>query len=549
MQEDDLGRSLLSEISALKTKRQVIEDIMKESANLLYPLLIDIDGTLTEDSLFASKHYSGKPKSYLEIAANALTTNTMSPSVDWLQLGMASSEVMSDRASLEYFEIARKVIMESFYVTDIYRKVRLLWKYGQVQGTAFLYDGLGSDDKTIEYILWHPGDTFVELGPNSRPTKIALRQKMLVSDIVGRQSFYEPTKEMVDEAKSGAEKEYNIWVYIRKNREGDYIPGFDNSKAYSVFHVVETGDVLYESPADAVPGVLFQPEPIPRMDYSWCKGFHIYREALQNNRIRKLLMKETNEILDPALMVPISDEPFSRKPGATNFIIPRSDGFVYPKRIIDPVDLSTPMLILNEIDQSIRTIFMVDFYTALTSKTNRKTAQEVSGLMNEMGSLVIPDVIDMERNILSPLVRHRLWLLMSLGRLDEPSNMIKKHMKESGLTVEFLGVLSQAQRYSYTVGKNLRAISEVFNPVYQQMPDIYDWVNQEGYINSSLSGLGCPTEMIRTSQEVSSIRQARIQMRAMAEQQQQAMELMTKGAKSAEQGSPAEKIMSEEANG
>lgn len=538
---DEEGKQAISRIDEMKSERKSeAEPWWKDVSEVLIPRLSDLDGTKTSEALLAPGFYDSQGRSSLEIAGNAVFSLMVGHDVDWLSFGMFNNpDVMRDRASREYFDRMRIAVLDVLYANGFYENVKPAVETAMSIGTTCttVTNELGSED--INYILWHPGDTFIRKGGDRRIGEVAIRQNVRYKDLFGRYENLPP--KIVENITKDPNGKTDIYYYINKLANDGTNPLTEFGMKYYIIHVSEDGDILHSSGLKNLPGSFWTFEADPRMDYGLCPGYHTLRDLMQNNKIRKMLLQETEKRIKPPLWVPEQgSSQLHAEPDSINYF--NGDPSLFPRNVFQETDVSLAFTIKEEINNIIRTRFYTDFFLAVMSKTHRRTAQEIAATQNEVGSQIGPLVYGVERNFLAPQIKRTLQIMHDLGKLPEPSNKIMQNTSDFPLEVKYIGPLSLAQRYQYHTVKNTQLLNEVLIPAAQLDPASVDYINIGRLVQESAMGVNGGFGVIRDEKEVEKIRTER-QAAQQAQMQAQLQQEALKQTGTAEQGSPAEAVM------
>ena len=185
-----------------------------------------------------------------------------------------------------------------------------------------------------------------------------------------------------------------------------------------------------------------------------------------------------------------------------------------------------------------------DFFLALSASTNRKTVAEVQGVIAE-GNTQIAYLVQTVESYLMSQVRRYMTIMVEQDKLPEPPNVIKQAVKSGDrFGIRFIGPLSKARRFLYTVGQDMRMVQGVVAPLadidQQAVLDRFDSGEMISRAQQFMSG---GKSVIRTPEEAEEIKRQREFQQMMMMRAQMAMEAL-KQDKRPEVGSPSESVMS-----
>ena len=358
--DEELGKDLLKEIVGLiETRDSDIVPVWKQIAEVIIPELADLDGTKTIDALLAPGFYNGSARAYLETTSNAIYSMICGPGVNWIQFGIGDDiELMRDLEVRKYFDDLRIIVLNRLSQDGFYDIAKPAIKYALSIGTVVVTVTREPESPQIDYILWHPGDIAHSTDKGGRTDGITIEQKVAIKDLM---DYEIPDSMRKDFEKGNGDKEVTVWLYFRKNREGEPLETDTGNFPYTLYQILETGHVIHSSGMHSMPGPAWQFEKTPRLDYGLCPGYYILRDILQSNKLRKIILKETEKESNPALWVPRHSDAFFTEPGSINYH--DGDGSTMPRRVFDTADLTNAQIANQEIDQIVRTHLLVDFFS------------------------------------------------------------------------------------------------------------------------------------------------------------------------------------------
>ena len=161
-----------------------------------------------------------------------------------------------------------------------------------------------------------------------------------------------------------------------------------------------------------------------------------------------------------------------------------------------------------------------------------RTAAEISERRNEKLTQLVPMLGQLHRGVFRPLIDRTFRMMWAQGLIPPPP----PELEGKRLTVEYVGVLAQAQRAA-AAGPVERLIATVL-PAVQAMQDpaLLDKIEWDNALDVVATALGAPARVVRSNDEVAAIRQARAQAQAQAAQ----LEAMKEGAQAAKNLSQAD---------
>lgn len=260
-------------------------------------------------------------------------------------------------------------------------------------------------------------------------------------------------------------------------------------------------------------------------------------EAIGDARALQTLEKRAGQVVDkisgPATQFPSSlkNSPVSLQPNSHIF----TDGLgpaqaVRPVYVPDPRALDSVELKIRQHERRVEQAYGTDMWTMFANDpTGKMTATEVLQRREEKMLMLGPYLQRLEEELLDPLVNRTFQIMLRAGLLPPPP----RELQGIELKVEYISVLAQAQKLIGIQGA--QELTGLVSSVVQlqaaagQVPDALDKLNTDQLVDDFGEMLGTPPELVRSDDQVASIRQQRAQRMA----QQQAMQQLQQGAETA----------------
>jgi hypothetical protein len=253
--------------------------------------------------------------------------------------------------------------------------------------------------------------------------------------------------------------------------------------------------------------------------------------ALQQAEKRKSQM--VDKIVNPPLRGPssLSNRRVSLLPGDVNYV-----DTAMPGQTLAPVyeiNSNAPAVIeatIREHETRIKTAYYADLWLMLSQADGEMTAREVVERREEK-LLQLGTVLErLQNELLNPLVDRVFGILQRRGKLPKaPPELSGKPLR-----VEYISIMAQAQKLLGTTG--IERLAGFIGQVAAVKPEILDKFDVDATVDEYSEMLGVPAGIVRTDEEVATIRAQRQQM---AQQQQQAAQ-MQQAAETAKTASQAD---------
>jgi hypothetical protein len=187
---------------------------------------------------------------------------------------------------------------------------------------------------------------------------------------------------------------------------------------------------------------------------------------------------------------------------------------------------------IGDLRQAIRQYFFVDQLELKESPA--MTATEVQVRYEMMQRLLGPTLGRLQSDFLDPMIQRTFNILLRAGRLPEIPQSVKA--SAAHMDIDYLGPLSRAQRTDQVASTerwlmNLAQLAQV-------LPDMLDIPDPEQIARQIAQMLSVPAKMLRSTDEVAEIREARAAAQA-AQIKAQQMQMQGEGMRAIGEGASA----------
>ena len=250
------------------------------------------------------------------------------------------------------------------------------------------------------------------------------------------------------------------------------------------------------------------------------------------NKAQELKLKAWAKLVDPPLMV--------RSEAVLGGVQIRSAGITYVRDMdsIKPLteiagDLKTADMEEEKLRGSIRRMFFSDQLQMQDGP--QMTAYEVQVRYELMQRILGPTLGRLQVEYLNPLINRIFWIRLRASEKDSPYRKLYAWCTQKGvpLDVEYEGPLAKAQRLAES--SSMQRYWQIILPLTQVFPNIVDNIDADFMAREHASSVGTPAKMLRTTDDVRTIRNAKAQVAA----QQQQENTMLNTSKAVGQAAPA----------
>jgi len=232
-------------------------------------------------------------------------------------------------------------------------------------------------------------------------------------------------------------------------------------------------------------------------------------KSLQHMQVRKA------EAVDYMVRVPLSaplsmkNQGVQRLPGGVSF----GDGEVRPAFQVN-MNLQHLLLDIQDTRQRIQQTFFTDMFLMIAdNRRSGTTATEVAELHEEKLLMIGPVLERLHNELLDPLIEITWDAMVRAGRVPQPP----EELQDMELKVEFVSMLAQAQRAVATSSVD-RFVMSLGAVAQLGKPEVLDNFDEDRWADDYADMLGVDPNLLRTDEEVGTIRQGRAQQQMAAQQ-------------------------------
>lgn len=253
-----------------------------------------------------------------------------------------------------------------------------------------------------------------------------------------------------------------------------------------------------------------------------CPGMTALGDILQLQQQQLRKGQAIDYMVKPPLQVPTSlknNDDSDFLPGGVTYVDTVGPGNAV--RSAFDVNLRLDHLLgdLQDVRTRINSAFYADLFLFLSNVQGLKgqmTAREVAEIHEEKLLMLGPVVENIETDGLAPVVDITFDACMEAGILPPPPPELAGGMD---LNIEFIGLLSQAQRAVSMAGVDRIISATASIAAAKQDPSVWDKIDTDKVIDKSANHLGVDPEIIRGDDEVAAIREGRAKQMAAAQAQ------------------------------
>ena len=465
---------------------------------------------------------NGSPSKAVNTLAAGLQGGLTSPARKWFSLILDDDALMDYKPVRVWLDDVRDKILDVMGRSNFYVATQSLYKELPSFGTSAMI--VEADPETVARC--RPltiGEFYISLNSQYRPDCLVRPFNMSARQLVekfGEDKVSHQVKRSFDDNKS--EKTFPVIHMIQP--VGAFKYGSKNS-------IYEYESVYFEYQEDTVgeagflreSGYFSKPFIAPRWEvtgtdtYGDCPAFDALADIKMLQAQEKLKLQVFGKYVSPPMKAP---ESMKSKGGSVI-----AGGVSYG----DDLEQFTPLYQVNpnfemiefmndKVIRRISDFFFNDLFLSLLGSDREMTAREVAQRNEDKLILLNPALVQMESEMLSPLI-DRYYSILEDAELLPP---IPEELQGQQLKVEYTSLLAQAQKLMGL--SDLEQMTNYIGGVAELFPEARDKFNIDEAVDEYSKMLGVAPRVIRSSEEVQRIReerQAAQQAAAQREQQSQ----------------------------
>lgn len=531
-------QKLLRRVSALETERSSWVSHWQEINRVLLPRTGQFFATdanrgnrRNQDILDSSATYA------IGTLAAGMQSGLTSPARPWLKLETADTELMNVKAVSSWCDQVTQRLRTIFSRSNTYKALHGM--YGELGAYGTTGAVVLPDFRDV--IRFYPltiGEFCISTDDRGEVNTLSRHFQMTVGQIVGRyvrrgrdESEWDWSK--VSQHIKNAWDNHNVdnWVpvyHLVQPRQDRDIRRADNRNMPFESVTFEAGGnddkLMSESGYKRFPSIITRWETIGQDIYgSNCPGMVALGDIaqLQHEQLRKA--QGIDFQVKPPLQVPfaLKNQDSDFLPGGVTYVDQVGPQNAVRTAFDVQLDLQHLVLDIQDVRARINRAFYADLFLFLSNLSGVKgqmTAREVAEIHEEKLLMLGPVVENVENEQLAPLVDIAFDAAVEAGILPPPPPELLAEGEGAELNVEFIGLLSQAQRAVSMAGVDRLVGAVASIAAAKQDPSVWDKVDTDEIIDKAAGYLGVDPEIIRGDDEVAAIREQRAEaMRAQAQ--------------------------------
>jgi len=465
----------------------------------------------------------GDTGNYLDLLASGLMSGASSPARAWFKVQPNDPQLADNYEVINYCDEVTKLLLRVFSSSNTYNTLHAIYKELALFGISadIVYEDY---NKGIKHHLLTAGEYCVDTNADGDIDTLYRSFELTTIQAVKAFGFDVLPHEIQSAYNRGDLSTYWQFIHAIEPRVDRDVNALDSkNKAWASYYVSLNGrpQIIRESGFDYFPCIIPRWDTVGGNNYgiSPCMTVLPNVKQLQQETLRKAEL--ISYYTKPPLQAPNSarQNPISLASGAINFTQNTSTDLAIKPIVQSVGDLNALTADIQQIKNSIRSQLHVDLFQMVGSTAgDRRTTVEINALQQEQMLALGPVVERNQNECLGRLVEITYRRLLEAHKLPQMPDVLQGQE----LKIEFTSVLAQAQK-----AVDINNVDRFFSALAsagQILPEIYDRLDADGYVDEYRDRLGVAPKILRSKQEAEKIRQQRAQAQQQQAQQEQAMQ-------------------------
>lgn len=507
--EEEKAKRVKKEYELLKDKRSHWDSFRQEIADYVLPLREDMQENDPKGKKKGAKTFDGTAVSAVNLAADGIHGNMMSPALKWFQQRLPHKLKFLEKVPEVnlWLQELTEGLYASFQNSNFYAEMRMFLRDGLSIGTATMYAEEDMARQKLCFHVLHPREAFIaenqyrEIDKFIRYTKYETRQAV---QKFGKKNLSQKIQDTI-ERNPFAEFEFLHYAAPRTDWDDRKMDSFN--MPFESLWIEKGGEkIIRESGFELFPYFVWRYSLNGNDVYGSSPAAYALPEIKSLNVISKSVLGAAQLSVEPPMNIPVEMKGRERlTPHGRNYY-----GNDYNRRIY-PTNTGITFPIAMDREEKKRDIikehFNVNFFLTLMQDSRIKTATEVSEIKGEQAAILGAAIGDLT-TVMDNIIDYVAYLEMKAGRISQPPDILKYYAGGQRIDTVYTGTLAQAQRRLLETQSITRSL-ELVMPLVQVWPQAADIINADEAVRKVLVSNGFPEDVLNALEEVEQIRQGR----------------------------------------
>jgi len=471
----------------------------------------------------------------LRTLRSGMMSGVTSPARPWFKLTLSDPELSEYGVVRQWLDAVSMRMNTAFLRSNLYNVLPIVYGDMGLFGTGAMAIDEDPGGNVFNFVPFQIGSYSIAQNSNLKVDTFNRTFKMTARQLIEKFGLRDPNNprnvdwsvftQAVKDAydKGHFEQWFDVTHMIRPNEMFKPSSAVSKFKKFaSCYYENDQGLFLRESGYDYFP-ILTPRWEINGEDVygTSCPGMEALGDVKQLQISEKRSLQAVEKMINPPLTAPTSmkNTRVNLTPGDINYVDVR-EGMQGIRSVYD-VNFR-----ISELEQKqaqcrnrIQRAFFEDLFLMLASSDRRQiTAREIDERHEEKLLALGPVLEQLNQDLLDPLIDICFKIMNKQKLLPPPPPEIQG----IDMKIEYISIMAQAQKM-VGIGA-VERFSGFVSQVAAISPDVIDKVNADSLVDTYADLTSIPSKILRTSDEVASVRDGRAQAQAAAQRQQQIIE-------------------------
>jgi len=473
MSPDDLRKSIDQHLTALRTKRSMVEALWPVTARLIFSITKDLTNTMNKTHGINYDLYDGSGQTAVRVHAAGICSNIAPRGNTWFNLRYRDPMKNKAPGVADFQKSLEEVMYAMLAQSNFYE---WMFEFFHEAAWACTAAGLMQPDpvnKTVTFTKLDTGNFWISEDDFGRVNTLFRRYNMTNGDILKKWPHIDPAH--VEGMTNSPYVEREIYHCVRPRVA--YDPEDKGNKNYtyeSTYWMDGITHFLEEGGYDEFPFLVHRVEREAGTAYGNGPGFQFIRDAQIAQAVAEDLLTADQKMLNPALMVPdsLQERGFETHPGGINWVPPSMIG--QPIRAVNesinrPIGVDREAKLHDALDRH----FDVKFFLMQTQTDKQMTRAEFLGRQAETFATLQPRFGRATSEVIDQMWAGLIKYADEFGLLPDPPEGMD--MNES-LEVEYNSPLQTLQKRAHGLA-GVESFVQGIGALKQVMPEAAQQIN------------------------------------------------------------------------
>tara|TARA_Y100000310_G_scaffold239682_1_gene243374 strand:- start:11978 stop:13594 length:1617 start_codon:yes stop_codon:yes gene_type:complete len=526
-----LAKNLLDRFSKIESQRSNYNSTWQVLGDYVMPNRVDFDIERSPGDVRNKKLYDTTAIHANQLLSATLHGGVTNASSDWFDLAFEDISIMTD-ASKRFLSQAKKELVKVLNSTtgSFQGQAHEFYLSLVCFGTAVMF--IEEDDTgKINFATLHLSEIFIGENAYGQVDTVFRKFKLTPRQAVQMWGADNLHPRLLEDVERNPDEKYDfIHAALPKIDLKDEPEKNKKFPISSVYIDVKNQHVVSKGGFMEMPYVVARFEKLAGEVYGRSPAWHALSDIRMINAMSKSIIRSAQLqtsppllVADDGVMMPLEARPNGMIIGGINGL----DGTPRVAPLNVGGSLGVGVELLQQRQASIRNAFFID--PLMFREGTPATATEQLQRQEEKLRLLSPHIVRIQSEFLNPLMKRVFGLLVRSNKVGE----VPQELSKSSLKIEYKSPLIRLQKAGeiQALGRFLQSVG----PLIQMKPDSLDIVNIDEVMAKMAEATGLDISVLRSSNDIANIRQAREQQM----QQQQALNQAEQMSNIAKQGGPA----------